>query len=141
MWIERCNNLDFHGPYEQTYINEQLPFTQGKILALDDSKEPYMATVQVGHSMALASCSLVPDCCCALSVPQGTCLHVSGTPLRHAPELPLMQLHKCRARTCIVVHDTGLSSRLAEMSCNNRLLAVFHKAVAILLPSMPCSEV
>ena len=61
VWIERCSNLDFHGPYEQTYTNEELPFTQGRILTLDDTKEPYMATVQVGYSLVTTrNSTLVP---------------------------------------------------------------------------------
>ena len=59
VWLERCSNLDFHGPYEQTYTNEELPFTQGRILTLDDTKEPYMATVQVDYRSAPSSDALV----------------------------------------------------------------------------------
>lgn len=45
--MESCSNLDFHGPYEQTWTNDELPYAQGKILAVDESSDPPMMTVKV----------------------------------------------------------------------------------------------
>ena len=44
--FDGCSNIDFHGPYEQTYVDMELPYTQGKILAIDDSSNPGTMTVQ-----------------------------------------------------------------------------------------------
>ena len=46
-WLERCSNVDFHGPYEQTWTAAELDFTQGTILHMDNSSTPNIATVQV----------------------------------------------------------------------------------------------
>ena len=47
--IDGCSNLNFHGPYEQTWLNAELPYTQGKILAIDDSANPGTMTVQASR--------------------------------------------------------------------------------------------
>ena len=46
-WLDNCSNVDFHGPYEQTWTAEELSFTQGTILALNNKSTPNIATVQV----------------------------------------------------------------------------------------------
>ena len=51
--IDTCSNIHFHGPYEQTWTNDKLPFTQGKILAMDTSSDPAMATVQASLSVCM----------------------------------------------------------------------------------------
>ena len=38
--------MNFHGPYEQTWVNGELPYTQGKILSVDDSTDLGTMTVQ-----------------------------------------------------------------------------------------------
>ena len=47
--FDMCSNINFHGPYEQTYVNKELPYTQGKILAADDSSNPGIMTVQASR--------------------------------------------------------------------------------------------
>ncbi len=48
-WLDRCSNVDFHGPYEQTWTAAELDFTQGMILHMDNSSTPNIATVQVNQ--------------------------------------------------------------------------------------------
>ena len=38
--------MNLHGPFEQTWTTEELDFTQGTILKMDNSSTPHMATVQ-----------------------------------------------------------------------------------------------
>ena len=47
--MDGCSNIELHGPYEQTYINKELPYTQGKILAADVSDNPGTMTVQASR--------------------------------------------------------------------------------------------
>ena len=72
-WLERCSNVDLHGPYEQTWTAGELDFTQGTILTMDNTSTPHIATVQVcwPHSctnnaepvcMRPALCAVSPAC-------------------------------------------------------------------------------
>ena len=110
VWLERCSNLDFHGPYEQTYTNEELPFTQGRILKLDDTKEPYMATVQVGYTLAPSSDALVFCLACSL------CSMLSREP---NPGFTTCNWHSSpKCQRCIVMFSyTWDSLRLCSLYC------------------------
>lgn len=44
--FDSCSYVYFHGPYEQTWVNGELPYTQGKIVAIDDSTDLGTMTVQ-----------------------------------------------------------------------------------------------
>lgn len=49
MALVNCSNVDLHGPYEQTWTNDQLDFTQGTIIGVDSKNLVY--TVEVNFKL------------------------------------------------------------------------------------------
>ena len=43
--LENCTNIDIHGPFEQTYTNDQLGYAQGTIVGINEDALEY--TVEV----------------------------------------------------------------------------------------------
>ena len=44
--LSNCEHVDFHGPYEQTWVSSELGFTQGAILEMDWKSDPMTMTIQ-----------------------------------------------------------------------------------------------
>lgn len=49
MQLDNCTNVDLHGPYEQTYTNDQLDFAQGKIVDVNEDELTYTVEVRSRH--------------------------------------------------------------------------------------------
>ena len=45
--MKKCSNLYVHGPFEQTYTNDQLSYAQGTIVETDEDKLQYTVEVRM----------------------------------------------------------------------------------------------
>jgi hypothetical protein len=68
MTLYNCSNVDMHGPFEQTWINDQLDFTQGRIVGVDEDNLLYTVEVLLLPSFPATVILSGTDCSISLCV-------------------------------------------------------------------------